>query len=38
VDFDFNGKRNGAGNLVTEEIICKWFKRNYSSGTCNSSP
>ena len=27
VDYDFNGKVNGANKRVTEETVCQWFKR-----------
>lgn len=27
VDYDFNDKVNASGVRVTEEIVCKWFKR-----------
>lgn len=27
VDYDFNGKLNAAGQKVTEEAVCRWFKR-----------
>ena len=35
IDYDFNAKANAAGAYVTEEAVCRWFKRTPpATGPC----
>lgn len=39
VDYDFNGKTNASGQRVTEEQVCKWFKRGFGAvSPCYAQP